>query len=112
MGIKTNSRDPVGVKNRQTHNALLRLSSNREDAAALIVVFEENREAILAAVSHWLGSQRKYEQAGKSVLLAIGQQARYFNPEIDDACEWVRERAYVECRRLRLEIEASSAAYN
>jgi hypothetical protein len=46
------------------------------------------------------------------VLLAIGQQARYFNPEIDDACEWVRERAYVECRRLRLEIEASSAAYN
>jgi hypothetical protein len=112
MGIKTNSGDSIDVENRQTYDALLRLSSNREDGAALIVVFEENREAILAAVSHWLGSQRKYEQAGKTVLLAIGQQARYFNPEIDDASEWVRERAYLECRRLRLEIESSSAAYN
>lgn len=112
MGVKTNSRASVGVEDRRTYNALLRLSSNREDAAALIVVFEENREAILAAVSHWLGTQWKYEQAGKSVLLAIGQQARYFNPGTDDACEWVRERAYLECRRLRLEIESSSAAYN
>ena len=112
MGIKTNSGDSIDVENRQTYDALLRPSSNREDGAALIVVFEENPEAILAAVSHWLGSQRKYEQAGKTVLLAIGQQARYFNPEIDDASEWVRERAYLECRRLRLEIESSSAAYN
>ena len=99
-------------KSRKTYDALLRLAEDREDAAALIVVFEENREPIKAAVARWLGNESKYEGAAKDVLLKIAMEARHFNPQIDDAKKFVCECAYRECRRLRLELESHSAAFN
>ena len=82
------------------------------DAIALIVVFRENREPIETAVTHWLGDKSTYDEATKDVLLKIGQQARHFDPHTDDASDFVRECAYLECRRRRLEIEADSGAYD
>jgi len=101
-----------GMRSRKTYEALLRLAEDREDAAALIVIFEENREPIRAAVMHWLGNESKYEEAAKDVLLKIGEEARHFNPQTDDASDFVCEWAYLECRRLRLELEAHSATSN
>lgn len=101
-----------GMRSRKTYEALLRLAEDREDAAALIVVFEENREPIKAAVARWLGNESKYEGAAKDVLLKIAMEARHFNPQIDDAKKFVCECAYLECRRLRFELESHSAAFN
>lgn len=101
-----------GFKSRKTYDALLRLAEDREDAAALIVVFEENREPIKAAVARWLGNESKYETAAKDVLLKIANEASRFNPQIDDATGFVSECAYLECRRLRLELESRSGAFN
>ena len=100
------------MKSRKTYDALLRLAEDPEDAAALIVVFEENREPIKAAAARWLGNESKYEGAAKDVLLKIAKEARHFNRRIDDATEFVRECAYLECRRLRLKLESHSAAFN
>ena len=112
MKLTTNVSELLGIKNRRTYEALLRLAEDGEDAAALIVVFEENREPIKAAVTRWLGNESKYEEAARDVLLKIRKQARHFNPQIDDASDFVCECAYLECRRLRLELESDSAASN
>ena len=111
MKLTTNFGGLFSTKGR-THEALLRLAEDHEDAAALIAVFRENREPIETAVRHWLGDKNKYDEATKDVLLTIGQRARHFDPQADDASDFVRECAYLECRRRRLEIEADSGAYN
>lgn len=101
-----------GTKSRKTYEALLRLAEDSVDAAALIVIFEENREPIKAAVRHWLGDESKYEEAAKDVLLKIGEEACHFDSQIDDASDFVCEWAFLECRRLRLELESDSAVSN
>lgn len=101
-----------GMKSRKTYDALLRLAEDREDAAALIVIFEENKEPIQAAVKHWLGDETRYDQAAKDVLLRIGEEACHFDTQTDDARDFVCEWAFLECRRLRLELESASAAGN
>jgi hypothetical protein len=93
------------LKSRKTYEALLRLAEDREDAAALIVIFEENREPIKAAVRRWLGNESKYEEAAKDVLLRIGEEARFFDRQTEDASDFVCEWADLECRRLRLEFK-------
>ena len=101
-----------GLKNRKTYAALLRLAEDREDAAALIVIFEENREPIEAAVRRWLGNERKYDEVAKDVLLRIGAEARDFDCQKEDATDFVCEWAQLECRRLRLEFELGGSASN
>jgi DNA-directed RNA polymerase specialized sigma24 family protein len=110
--MRTGTRKRVGIVVSRTHEALVQLIQDQEDAAALIAVFEENREAITSAVAYWLGNEKKYEEAAKNVLLKIGERAHFFNPQVDEAREWVWECAYLECRRLRFEIEGASAPYN
>ena len=101
-----------GMRSRKTYDALLRLAEDREDAAALIVIFEENREPIEAAVKHWLGDDPKYDKAAKDVLLKIGEEACHFDRRTEDASDFVCEWAFLECRRLRLELESASASGN
>jgi hypothetical protein len=101
-----------GTKSRKTYDALLRLAEDREDAAALIVIFEENKEPIKAAVKHWLGEEPKYDKAAKDVLLKIGEEACHFDRQTDDASDFVCEWAFLECRRLRLALESASAEGN
>jgi hypothetical protein len=102
----------LDLKNLPMNEALLRLAEDQEDAVALITVFQENREAITAEVTRWLGTDAKYDEASKDVLLKIGENARCFNPQVHDARKWVSECAYHECARLRLEIERAASAYN
>jgi DNA-directed RNA polymerase specialized sigma24 family protein len=101
-----------GLNNRKTYEALLRLAEDREDAAALIVIFEENREPIKAAVRRWLGNESKYEEAAKDVLLRIGEEAHSFDRQTEDARDFVFEWANLECRRLRLQLQLDAAASN
>jgi hypothetical protein len=110
MRTESGKRLSLGVS--RTHEALVRLIEDHEDAVALIAVYEENREAITSAVGYWLGNEKKYAEAAKNVLLKIGERAHYFNPQVDEAREWVWKCAYLECRRLRFKIEAASAPYN
>jgi DNA-directed RNA polymerase specialized sigma24 family protein len=112
LKMRTKFEERLDIGNSRTRDALARLIKDHEDAVALIAVFEENREAITAAVTHWLGDESKYEEAAKNVLLKIGEHAHDFNPCVDEAREWVWKCAYRECRRMRLEIEAASAPYN
>jgi hypothetical protein len=99
-----------GMRSRRTYEALLCLTQEPEDAPALIAIFEENREAILGAVSFWLGDPSRYDAAAKDVLLRIGQVARQFDRQTEDASDFVCEWAHLECRRLRLEFELDGAA--
>lgn len=101
-----------GMKSRKTYEALLCLADDREDAAALIVVFEENREQIKAAVKRWLGNESNYEEATKDVLLRIAEEAYNFDRQTQDANDFVSDWAYLECRRLRLELEWNASASN
>jgi hypothetical protein len=95
-----------GVRSRRTYEALLSLAEEPENAAALIAIFEENREAILGAVRLRLGDESRYDAAAKDVLLRIGQVARQFDRQTEDASDFVCEWADLECRRLRLELES------
>jgi hypothetical protein len=110
--IETNLELYPDIENLYLNEALLRLAEDQEDAVALITVFQENREAITEEVTRWLGSDSKYEEASKNILLKIGENARCFRPEVHDARKWVAEYAYRECARLRLEIERAAAANN
>lgn len=110
--MRTESEKRLGIDVSRTHEALVRLIEDHEDAIALIAVYEENCQAITRAVAYWLGDEKKYEEAAKNVLLKIGERAHDFNPQMDEAREWVCKCAYLECRRLRFEIEAASAPYN
>jgi hypothetical protein len=98
-----------GMRSRRTYEALLCLAEEPEDAAALIAIFEENREAILGAVRLGLGDEIRYDEAAKDVLLRIGQEARHFDRQTEDASDFVCEWAQLECRRLRLEVESDGS---
>ena len=110
--MRTGTRKRPGIGVSRTHEALVQLIQDHEDAVALIAVFDENREAIASAVAYWLGNEKKYEEAAKNVLLKISERAHFFNPQVDEAREWVWKVAYLEYRRLRFESEAASAPYN
>jgi hypothetical protein len=98
-----------GMRSRKTFEALLSLAEEPENAAALIAIFEENREAILGAVRLRLGDESRYDAAAKDVLLRIGQMACQFDPQTEDASDFVCEWAHLECRRLRLELESDGS---
>jgi hypothetical protein len=42
----------------------------------------------------------------------IGQRARHFDAQTDDATDFVCEWAYLECQRLQLGLEVHSGTFN
>ena len=51
LKMRTKFEERLDIGNSRTRDALARLIKDHEDAVALIAVFEENREAITAAVT-------------------------------------------------------------
>jgi hypothetical protein len=89
---------------------LRRLAMDPKNANALMALYESHEFEIRAAAIRWLGNNRDiYEQAIHNILVAIGRNARAYDPESTDSTEWVRQCADAEARRLRPAVYAAGS---
>ena len=89
----------------KTHAALVRLSRDAEDRAALTILRITNRGAIRAAVKRWLGNDEYHQSAAEiAVIFHLAKNARHFRSEEQEPLAWVSNLADQVCRSLALSL--------
>ena len=102
--------DPIETLPRTltTDQAVLLLARDPRDAGALITIYENHNRRLRHAATRWFGRDPEMaEKAINSILVAIGRQARTYDPQSMDASEWVSRVADSEARRLREALDKS-----
>jgi len=95
---------------RSTQDALLRLATNPQDACALVTVYDEYGDDLKESAVRWFGKGAELRnKAINSILVAIGRQAETYDPQSNDAAEWVSRVADAEARRLREALDAGGS---
>ena len=91
----------------KTHAALVRLSRDAEDRAALTILRLRitNRGAIRAAVKRWLGNDEYHQSAAEiAVIFHLAKNARHFRSEEQEPLAWVSNLADQVCRSIALSL--------
>ena len=92
---------------RSARDALLCLTTNPQDAGALVAVYDAFGNYLKASVVRWFGKDPEVRnKAVNSILVAIARQAGSYDPHSVNASEWVCRVANAEARRLREALDA------
>ena len=92
------------------HDALRRLTTNPQDACALVTVYDAFDNHLKASAVRWFGRDIELRsRAVLSILVAIGRQAGSYDPQSINASEWVSSVAEAEARRLREALDAGDS---
>jgi hypothetical protein len=100
-------RDTYGVKRMTTELALLLLHDDRDHNDALKVLAENEGEAIQQAAARWF-PEPQLQRAINAILYRLALTARYYDPQLQTAKEWVATYAELESRHLLLQSETNS----
>ncbi len=98
--------------NSKTHDALLCLARNPDDCDAMIIVYQENRDAIRAAFRRWIGGRKYRNVLELGMMVQVCKMAYLFDPKKHRAEAWVFERANAYCWNFRTKLENESAWKN
>jgi len=93
------TRQAASMTNR---DALLRLASDKNDAAAIAALRENNAEAIRAAIARFFESGAVSEKAQSVVMQRVADHARSYHTE-QEPDQWLTKSLNTECDRLRNE---------
>ena len=93
------SRQTTSMTNR---DALVRLSADKNDAAALAALCQNNAETLHAAAARFFESGKVSENAISVVMKRIAELARTYQAG-QDADQWLAKSVNSECDRLRNE---------
>jgi hypothetical protein len=93
---------------RNDAEALECLAQDPRNAEALIVVYERNRTEFNKTAAHWFGGNAELRRrALNEILVAVGQRASTYDPELMEAADWIGRCANSEARRLRRMIDST-----
>jgi len=82
-----------------------RLAGDPADSESLVALYEKYENELKEAASRYFGRNEVSESAVHNILVALGRQARTYDPQSMDAADWVRRCADSEARRLREALE-------
>ena len=94
--------------NSKTHDALFCLSRNPDDNDAMIIVYEENRDAIRAAFRRWIGGQKYRNVVELGLMLQVCKTAHLFDRKKHRAEAWVFQQANAYCWNFRMMLQNES----
>ena len=98
------------ILERSTQDALLRLTSDPEDACAVVAVYDALGNHLKGSAVRWFG--RNVELRSRAVLnmlVAIARQAGSYDPLSMNPSEWVSRVADAEARRLRETLDTAAS---
>ncbi len=78
-----------------------RLAGDPADSESLVALYEKYENELKEAASRYFGRNEVSESAVHNILVALGRQARTYDPQSMNASEWVSRVADAEARRLR-----------
>ena len=83
-----------------------RLAGDPADSESLVALYEKYENELREVASRYFGRNEISESAVHNILVALGRQARTYDPQSMDATEWVRSCADAEARRLWQALDA------
>ncbi len=88
-----------------------RLAGNPADSESLVALYEKYENELKETASRYFGRNEISERAVHNILVALGRQARTYDPQSMNASEWVSRVADAEARRLREVSDATHRPY-
>ena len=86
-----------------------RLAGNHADSESLVALYEKYENELKEAASRYFGRNAISESAVHNILVAVGRQARTYDPQSMNASEWVSGMADAEAKRLRETLDAGGS---
>jgi len=71
----------------------------------MIIVYQENRDAIRAAFRRWIGGRKHRNYVEVSLMVQVCKMAYLFDPKKHRAETWVFQRANAYCWNFRTKLE-------
>jgi hypothetical protein len=93
------SRQAASMTNR---DALLRLSTDKNDAPAMAALRENNADTIRAAIARFFESGAASERAQSVVMERVAEHARSYHTDLEPD-QWLTKSLNAECDRVRNE---------
>ena len=78
----------------------------------MIIVYEENRDAIRAAFRRWIGGRKHRNVVEVGLMLEVCKMACLFDPKKHRAEDWVFQQANAYCWNFRMMLQNESAWKN
>ena len=104
--------DRKGQRGHSTHpdtEIFPRLAGNPADSESLVALYEKYENELKEAASRYFGRNEISESAVHNILVALGRQARTYDPQSMNASEWVSQVADAEAKRLRETLDAGGS---
>ena len=86
-----------------------RLARDPADSESLVALYEKYENELKKAASRYFGRNEIAESAVRNILVALGRQARTYDPQSMNASEWVSRLADAEARRLREAVDSADS---
>jgi hypothetical protein len=90
------------------HEALLRLSINKNDHLAVTSLHDNNAETIRIAIVRYFGTATVTENLEAALMRRVADHARLYE-DSENADAWLAQCANTECDRLRNEVIRAKA---
>lgn len=84
-----------------------RLAVDPADSEYLVALYEKYEKELKEAAACYLGRKEISKRAVNNILVALGRQAKTFDPQSTEAVGWVRRCADAEARKLRDALNAT-----